>query len=205
MSLLSIKTIEYSFYIQDFWATCACPEKESVHWIHCIEYIFFIIQNFEQSALALKNRICPEIFYCIEIFFIFQDFLATWASPDNRVCPEFFKRGGSLPPFPPPCTPLILVICSLRTGIHIVTVSPQDWKVCHAATGLLKYWCWDHYKRGGWPVQVSCIMWVSPCLRSWAVSIWLMDLYERLYQPFFNNQHCLVKKFEKDVMFNFQC
>ena len=93
--------IECSFYIQDFWATCACPEKESVPWIHCIEYIFFIIPNFELPALALKNRIYPEIFHGIEILFIFQeifhcieysfyiqDFWATWA------CPEFFKPGG---------------------------------------------------------------------------------------------------------------
>jgi len=53
------------FIFQDFWATCACPEKQSVSWIHCIEYIFLIIQNFEQLALALKNRVCPEIFHCI--------------------------------------------------------------------------------------------------------------------------------------------
>ena len=46
--------IEYSFYIQDFWAT-SFPEKQSVPWINCIEYIFFIIQNFEQPALALKT------------------------------------------------------------------------------------------------------------------------------------------------------
>ena len=85
-------------YIQDFWATCACPEKKSVHWIHCIEHLFFIIQNFKQPALGLKNRICPEIFYCIEIFLIFQDFWATWACPENRVCPEFFKPGGGRPP-----------------------------------------------------------------------------------------------------------
>jgi len=39
-----------------------------------IEYISFIIQNFEQLALALKNKVCPKSFHCIEIFFIFQDF-----------------------------------------------------------------------------------------------------------------------------------
>jgi len=84
----------------------ACPEKESVHWIHCIEYIFFIIQNFKQPALALTNRICAEIFYCIEIFFIFQDFWATWSCPENRACPEFFKPGGAAAA-PPPRTPLL--------------------------------------------------------------------------------------------------
>jgi len=138
--------IEIFFIFQDFWPTCACPEKQSVPWIYFIEYIFlsfrilnnlrlpwnvslyliyvlqfrmlsnlclpwntecalnslywihiFIIQNFEQLALALTNRVCPEIFHCIEIFFIIQDFWATCACPENRVCPEFFKPGG-LPP-----------------------------------------------------------------------------------------------------------
>jgi len=56
--------VEIFFIFQDFWAACACPEKQSVPWIHCTEYIFLIIQNLEQHALALKNRVCPEIFYC---------------------------------------------------------------------------------------------------------------------------------------------
>ena len=34
------------FCIQDDWATVACPERQSVPWIHCIEYVFFIIKNF---------------------------------------------------------------------------------------------------------------------------------------------------------------
>ena len=96
--------IKYSFYIKEFWTVYVCPEKQSVPWIHCIEYIFFTIQNCEQHALALKNRICTEIFHCIEIFFIFQNFWATWACPENRVCPEFFNRGGGRPP---PRTPLL--------------------------------------------------------------------------------------------------
>jgi len=69
----NLHCIEIFFIFQDFWATCACPEKQSA-WIHCIEYIFFVIQNFEQLALALKNRVCPEIFYSIEYTFYNQDF-----------------------------------------------------------------------------------------------------------------------------------
>ena len=51
--------IEYSFYIQNFWETCACPEKESVPWIlNSLYWVYiFIIQNFEQPALALKNSL----------------------------------------------------------------------------------------------------------------------------------------------------
>ena len=77
------------FSIQDFWATCACPEKQSVPWIHCIEYIFFIIQDFRATCACPEKQSCPEIFHCIEIFFIIQDFWVTCACPENRVCPEF--------------------------------------------------------------------------------------------------------------------
>jgi len=85
--------VEIFFIFQHYWATSACPEKQTVPWILCIEYIFLIliIQNFEQLALALKNRVCPEIFHCIEIFFIFQDLWGTCACPENRVCHENFS------------------------------------------------------------------------------------------------------------------
>ena len=73
---------EYTFYIQDFWATSACPETE------CPEILAFRI--FEQLALALKKRVCPENFHCVECTFHIQDFWATCACPENRVCPEIF-------------------------------------------------------------------------------------------------------------------
>jgi len=95
---------EIFFNFQDFWATCACPEKQSVPWIQCIEYKLLIIENFEQPALALKNIICLEIFHCIEIFFIFQDFWATCACPVNRVCLEFFMPGAASPRLVRHCT-----------------------------------------------------------------------------------------------------
>ena len=67
--------VEIFFIFQDFWATCGLPWKtecalNSLYWI----YIFLIIQNFEQLAHALKNRVSPEIFHCIEIFLSFRIF-----------------------------------------------------------------------------------------------------------------------------------
>ena len=56
--------------------------KNSVPWIHCIEYIVFIIQEFWATCA------CPEIFHCIEIYFIIQDFWATCACPEKQSCPE---------------------------------------------------------------------------------------------------------------------
>ena len=61
-----------------------CPEIS-----HCIEYIFFIIQDFKQLALTLKNKVCPGIFHCIEIFCTILDFWATCACPENRFTLKF--------------------------------------------------------------------------------------------------------------------
>ena len=69
-----IHCIEHFFTVQVFWATCACPEKESLPWnfseywiyfVHsvpwiCIKYTVFINQIFEQLARALKNRVCSS-------------------------------------------------------------------------------------------------------------------------------------------------
>ena len=103
--------------VHDFWVTCACPEKTelpwncSLYWIYfllirsfeqlrtcpdkqsCSKFtvlnIFFTFWIFEQPVLSLKNRMCPEIFHCIEYTFYIQDFWATCACPENRVALEF--------------------------------------------------------------------------------------------------------------------
>jgi len=68
--------VEIFFTFQDFWATCARSEKQSVPWIHCIEYIyiFLIIQNFEQLAHALKNRVSLKFFTALKYFLSFRIF-----------------------------------------------------------------------------------------------------------------------------------
>ena len=65
----------------------------------CPEFIvlnmyFLLSRIFEQLALALKNRVWPGIFRCIEyVLFIIQDFWAT------RACPKIIQtRGGGRPP-----------------------------------------------------------------------------------------------------------
>ena len=75
-----LRCISYIFYIQDVWTTFACPEKQSVPWIHCIcifEFTWiriFIIQNFEQFALAVKNRVALKFFTVLNIAFTFRMF-----------------------------------------------------------------------------------------------------------------------------------
>ena len=103
------------FIIQDFWATCACPENRIALKFFAALIYFLSFRIFEQLALALKTELPWNfslywyIFYhsgflsnlrlpwkqsliwinCFEhIFFIIQDFWATCVCPENRVCPE---------------------------------------------------------------------------------------------------------------------
>ena len=54
---------------------------------------FLSFRIFEQLCACSENQCCFEIFHCIEIFCIIQDFLATCACPENRVCPKIFQVG----------------------------------------------------------------------------------------------------------------
>ena len=78
--------IEYTFYIQDFWATCACPEKQSVPWI-CIEYIFLIIQNFEQICACPEKQSLPWKFSLHWKIFYHLEFWTTCACPEKQSVP----------------------------------------------------------------------------------------------------------------------
>jgi len=61
--------IECTFYIHDFWATCACREKESVPWIHCVECSIYLLsfRILEQLALALKIQFALKFFKSVEL------------------------------------------------------------------------------------------------------------------------------------------
>ena len=73
------------FIIQEFWVTCAFPEKQSCPGIfHCIEYTLYIQEIWETRACPEKQS-CPEIFRCVEYTFYIQDFWATSAALKNRV------------------------------------------------------------------------------------------------------------------------
>jgi len=131
-SVLWIYCIEYIFFIiQVFWATCACPEKQSSPEIfHCIEHTF-TFRSFAQFALALKNGVCREIFHGVEyIFFIIQDFWGTCACPENRVCPEIFQDRGQ-PPSPTPRLVRLCVVLSV-SSIDLTSLSGSKklyWKL----------------------------------------------------------------------------
>jgi len=59
--------------------------------------VIFIIRLFSTSAfrvpnfaLAMKNRVCPEIFDCLEYTFTFRSFAQFALALKNRVCRENF-------------------------------------------------------------------------------------------------------------------
>ena len=126
LKLFTVLNIVLTF--QDFWATCACPE-ESVPWIHCIEYISFIIQDFWATCACPEKQNCPEIFYCIQcIFFIIQDFWAECTCPENRVCPENFQAGGGA------AAPHLVHLCLCKNGRPRFSALSNSWSTfAHAS------------------------------------------------------------------------
>jgi len=78
---------------------------------HCIE-IFFIIQIFEQLALALRNRVCPEL-TVLNIYFLSLSIFEQLAlALKARVYPEIFQDGGR-PPLPTPRLVRLRLLVSL--------------------------------------------------------------------------------------------
>jgi len=161
---------------QDFWATCSFPDNQSCPGIfHCIGYIFyhsgflsnfalalrnrgcpeFIVLNmyvlslriFEQSALALKNRVALEFFTVLNVFFIIQDFWATSACPEKRVCPDIFQsRGAAVPSDSPPRTPMMFTIVWLTSRKHTTGFFGKTSGKCCRRTELTVacYWPSSH-------------------------------------------------------------
>ena len=66
------------FNIQDFWASCPCPEKQcalnSLYWIYIC-----IIQDFWSTCACPENRVALKFFTVLKYFFIIQDSSANCA------------------------------------------------------------------------------------------------------------------------------
>jgi len=83
--------IEYSFYYSWFLSNGACPEKKNrvAQQFFAILNILFSFRIFEQLALALKYRGCPEYTVLNIYFVLFRIFEQLAFALKNRVCPEF--------------------------------------------------------------------------------------------------------------------
>ena len=93
--------IEYTFYIQDFWSTCDCPEKQSVPW------------NFSRATCDCpENRVALEFFNVFKYFLSFRIFEQLALALKTEFALKFFNPGvgGLPPPDTPSRTPMSLDI-----------------------------------------------------------------------------------------------
>ena len=79
------------FYIQEFWATCACPEKLRVPWIHSAEYTFNYSGFLSYLCLPWKTEL-PRYVSLYGIYFLHSEFLSNLhaLALKNRVALIFF-------------------------------------------------------------------------------------------------------------------
>jgi len=77
------------FIIQDFWATSACPKKQSCPAFFTVLKYFLSFRIFQQLVLALNKRVALKIFTVWHIPFTFRVFEQFALALKNRGCPEF--------------------------------------------------------------------------------------------------------------------
>jgi len=117
---MNIHCIEKFFTVHDFWATCACPEKnrvalkiftvannvlfafricnnfrltckQSFPWNFSLYWIYFLLfRIFQERRLPWKKQSCPEIFHCIEYTFFHSGFLSNLRLPWKTELPWNF-------------------------------------------------------------------------------------------------------------------
>ena len=91
----SLYWIYCTLYIQEFWATCLWPEKQSCPEIfRCMEYTLYI-HNFWAACPCSEKQNCPDIFHCIEqTLFIIQRSWLICACPEKQRAPWNFSLCG---------------------------------------------------------------------------------------------------------------
>jgi len=148
------------FFIQDFWATCACTENRVCPEFAVLNIYFLSFRIFEQLALALKNMRCPDIFHCIEIFLSFRIFeqlalaLKTEFALNSLYWIYIFYHSGFLSNFRLPWN------FSGRGGGRPPASYAYDsdqplWKGCHGHHDLVR----SRLSCGGWLLlQISWIL-----------------------------------------------
>jgi len=75
--------------IQDFWAHCACPKNRVSPEYTVLNIYFSSLRIFEKLALTRKNTSCPDIFHFIEYIFLSFKIFEQLALPlKNTRCPD---------------------------------------------------------------------------------------------------------------------
>ena len=86
LEFFTVWTILFTFSSFEQFA-CACPEKQRVPWIYCIECIFFVIQDFWATSACPEKQSCSKIFCCMEDTFYIQNFWTTCACHEKHRVP----------------------------------------------------------------------------------------------------------------------
>jgi len=126
-----IHWIEKFFTIQDFIATCACPKilpwNFSLYWIY-----FLLFRIYEQVALVLKNRVCPE-FTVLNIHFLsFRIFEQLALALQSEFALKFFMRWGSSLHCPP-----VRLVRQWLSALGFQYISWNSTRLCSS-----KQWQW---------------------------------------------------------------
>jgi len=96
----------------------SCPES-----FHCI-YIFFIIQDFWATCACPENRICPELTVLNIYFLSFRIFEQHALALKAEFALKFFKTGVAVaPPDPPTRSPMALRYSQAYVGFDRVNHS----------------------------------------------------------------------------------
>jgi len=84
--------IVYTFYIQEFWATCMRLSWKTEGSLNLLYRIYiFVIQKFWVTCACPEKQSCPDIFHSIDYTLYIQEFWATCACPEKQSCPEIFR------------------------------------------------------------------------------------------------------------------
>jgi len=79
-SLASPDATSLIFYRSEFWATCACPEKQSLPWKFSLHWIYFLHSGYLSNLCLPWKTECALNLYWIYIFY-HSEFWATLRFP----------------------------------------------------------------------------------------------------------------------------
>jgi len=86
---LEIFHCEYIFFIiQNFWATCAGPEKQSLPYNFSLYWIYFLSFRIWATCASPEKQSVPWNFSLDWIYFCIQYFWATCACTEKQICPK---------------------------------------------------------------------------------------------------------------------
>ena len=91
MSINWMHSIENFFTVQDFWATCACPEKQSLSWNFSLYWMYFLHSGFLSNFCLTWKTELPWNFSLYWNIFHHSGFLSNLCIPCKQSFPWTFQ------------------------------------------------------------------------------------------------------------------